>query len=69
MGGPVVGVTPLPADVVGISHRVMLAAMALEEDANNCCGNPVPERFDDLLQSMLAMREALTLAFAEVAVG
>lgn len=69
MSAPVVGVTPLPADVVGISRRLMLAALALEEAASNCCGNPIPERFDDMLRSMQGMREALIQAFAEVIVG
>lgn len=65
----VVGATPLPANVSNIARRLMLAAMRLEEDANNCAGNPVPPMFDDMLRSMAAMRETLIQATAEIAVG
>ena len=64
-----IGLTPPPANVVAIAQRLLHVAMALEEDANNCAGNPTPELFDDMLRSMLAAKEALVQAFAEIAVG
>lgn len=61
-----VGLTPPPADIVAIARRVMQGAMELDEDANNCAGNPVPCNFDNMLTSMLKMRDTLTRAFAEI---
>lgn len=60
-------VTEAPFDVVGMASRLLIVALALEEDANNTAILPNTRNFHDLLVSMRVAHEELQASFRQLA--